>query len=837
MAAINSGRATQAEDKARELLARNPSSGFLWKALGVILWAQGKNARYELERASQLCPNDAEAHSNLGNVLLESGQLDQAVASCRRALEINPRLAEAYNNIGNALRGLGRLDEAMASYRQALAINPDLAMVHNNLGTALYDLGRFAEATVSYRSALQAQPHFAAAHNNLGNTLRALGRLEEALTCFRQALEVKHDYAEAHNNLGSALLDLGEAQEAAASYRRALALRADYAESHSNLATALQRLEQFEEAVTSSRRAIEIRADFAAAHNALGNALRALKHPHEALRSYRRALESEPNYAEAHANAGDVLLELMQFDDSLASYRRAIEIKSDYAEAHAKLGNVLLHLWQAEDAAASCRRALEIKPGYAEAHNGLGYALLSLGSFEDAQASFRLALELKPDYAEAYTYLGHIKRLENRDAEAEANCRKALELKPRSILAIALLAELHADRGEFAEAERLYRNAAEIDPEAPLPWARIAFLRKMTHGDTAWLAQARRIAGRRWPPRQESMLHYALGKYFDDVKDFPQAFSHYQRANELAKFFGRKYDRALMEQRIDQIMRLYDRAWLSRAYADSDRSLRPVFIIGLPRTGTTLAQQILASHAAVCSVGAQGHWHLVSVKHETGMASGSDSLISISDMAREYLRLLQEFSTDALRVVEKTNSNFFWLGLIHAALPNARIIHMQRNPIDTCLSNYFVEFNTSHPQANDLQHLAHYYHEYARLMAHWRSILPADSILDVPYEALVSDQEAWSRRMVEFVGLPWDARCLDFHQTRSAVITASRWQVRQRMQDASIERWRNYAPFIGALLQALQARVPEDSTSIAKTTTVVAGVGFEKSSQAAVLQK
>jgi hypothetical protein len=167
-------------------------------------------------------------------------------------------------------------------------------------------------------------------------------------------------------------------------------------------------------------------------------------------------------------------------------------------------------------------------------------------------------------------------------------------------------------------------------------------------------------------------------------------------------------------------------------------------------------------------------------------------------------------------VVEKTNSNFFWLGLIHAALPNARIIHMQRNPIDTCLSNYFVEFNVSHPQANDLQHLAHYYHEYARLMAHWRSILPADSMLDVPYEALVSDQEAWSRRMVEFVGLPWDARCLDFHQTRSAVSTASRWQVRQRMQNASIERWRNYAPFIGALLQALQARVPEDATSIAR---------------------
>jgi tetratricopeptide (TPR) repeat protein len=806
---INAGRHIEAEEKARELLTRDPNSGFAWKVLGLCLWAQGKNGQYALENATKLSPDDAEAHSNLGNALLETGQLDQAVQSCRRALEIKPHLAEAHSNMGNALCGLGRLDEAIVSYLRALEIQPSFAMVHNNLGSALRGFGRLDEAIVSYRRALEIQPSFATAHNNLGNALRGLGRLDEAVASYLRALDLKHDYVEAHNNLGNALLDLGKTHEAAASYRRALEIRHDYAEAHSNLGNALQILGQLDEAVASCRKAIQSRSDFAEAHNNLGNALRGLKQFDQALGSYRRALEIKPDYAEAHANAGDALLELSQLHEAAASYRRALEIKPDYAEAHGKLGNVLRHLWQTDDSAASCRRALAIKPDYAEAHDSLGCALLDLGHLENAEASFRQALKLKPDYAEAHNNLGFTLRLENRAVEAEVNCRKALEINPGLTSAVSLLAELHGDKGQFGEAEHLYQRAISIDPDLPMPWAGIPHLRKMTRGDSAWLSEAQRIADKHPPPRQEAALRYALGKYFDDVKDFEQAFSNYQRANELAKSYRRKYDRPHQQRRIDQIIRLYDREWMSRTRRSSNPSSRPVFIVGLPRTGTTLAEQILASHPAVFGAGAKVYWCIASAEHESCMASGDDSEILIGELARDYLRLLKESSTDALRVVDKMTTNFMCLGLIHAALPNARIIHMRRNPIDTCLSNYFIDFSIAHSHANDLEDLAHYYTEYSRLMEHWRLTLPENSMLEVPYETLVDGQEAWSRKMLEFIGLPWDARCIDFHKTYRSVITASRWQVRQKMGKASVERWRNYARFIEPLLRSMQA--PEDA--------------------------
>jgi hypothetical protein len=166
-----------------------------------------------------------------------------------------------------------------------------------------------------------------------------------------------------------------------------------------------------------------------------------------------------------------------------------------------------------------------------------------------------------------------------------------------------------------------------------------------------------------------------------------------------------------------------------------------------------------------------------------------------------YLAHLTSLSSTALRVVDKMPANFMNLGSIHAAFPNARIIHMRRHPIDTCLSIYFQYFSSTHPYANDLENLAHYYGEYVRITDHWRAMLPPTTLLEVPYESLVEDQEGWSRRMVEFIGLPWDPRCLDFHQTQRAVITTSKWQVRQKIHTASAGRWRNYQPFVGPLLR------------------------------------
>ena len=322
----------------------------------------------------------------------------------------------------------------------------------------------------------------------------------------------------------------------------------------------------------------------------------------------------------------------------------------------------------------------------------------------------------------------------------------------------------------------------------------------MSENDGGWIAQARRIAERPLRPSEEIQLRFAIGKYFDDVGNFEQAFDSYRRANELTKHHRLPHDRRQLTQVFESTIGFHSGDWVNRVRHPSNPSSRPVFVVGMPRSGTSLAEQILASHPAVFGAGEIAYWKAVSGKVAATGGEGQSSDIELCQMADDYLRLLAELSADELRVVDKMPSNFMHLGLIHAALPGARIIHMRRNPIDTCLSIYFQNFHRAHTYANDLEDLAHCYLEYLRIMQHWRAILPADAMLEVPYEELVADQETWSRRMVEFIGLPWDPACLEFHRTRRSVNTFSKWQVRQKISSASVERWRNYAPFLGPLL-------------------------------------
>lgn len=734
---VSSGRYAELETRTRHAIQRDPSHGLAWKALGVALRMQGKDALEALQKSAMLLPGDAETHSNLGNALLDLGRSSEAVQCYRRAIEIAPHFAEAHNNLGNALQGLRQFDEAIANYHRALQIKPHYAEAHNNLGNALRGLGRHRDALASYGLALQIKPQYAEAHSNLGNALRSLGQLDDAVASFRRALEIRPSYTHAHNNLGNAFLDLGRLDDAVV--------------------------------------------------------------------SYRRALEIDPTFAEAHNNLGIALRRMGRLDEAAASCRQAIALNPEYAGAWSNLGDALRDLGQAEEAAACCRRALEISEAFAGAHNSLGNALLDLGRLDDAAASYRRALQIDPDFAGAHVNLGIVLRLHGRSAEAEAICRKALEFSARAgAAASVLMAELHADSGRFEEAEKLFKRAVELDPNSPEGWAGMAHLRKMTPGDASWLSQAQRIAARALPPRQEVYLRYAIGKYFDDVRDFDQAFASYQLANELTKRFGARYDRRQMTRAVDFNLRSYGPTWAARRRTPAISSARPVFIVGMPRSGTTLAEQILASHPAVFGAGELPFWNNASAAHQSSAPDNealdnekSESLVH--KLAADYLALLAGLSADALRVVDKMPANFMSLGLIHAALPDARIIHLRRHPIDTCLSIYFQHFKSSHAYANDLEDLAHYYLEYQRLMQHWRTTLPAGTILEVPYEGLVDEQEHWTREMLAFAGLPWDARCLDFHETNRNVMTASKWQVRQKISAASVGRWRNYERFLTPL--------------------------------------
>jgi tetratricopeptide (TPR) repeat protein len=377
--------------------------------------------------------------------------------------------------------------------------------------------------------------------------------------------------------------------------------------------------------------------------------------------------------------------------------------------------------------------------------------------------------------------------------------RRALEIDPDMPAALALLAELGADQGRFVESEALFKRIASLDPRVSTPWSDIVGLRKMSAADSDWLASAERLVAQGLAPREEVRLRYAMGKYFEDVGDFAQAFANYRMANELTKAHRSPYDRSAHTREVDEIIATFDTEELRRLSAGGDLSARPVFIIGMPRSGTTLTEQILASHGSVAGGGELLFWPMAAGRCAAAW-DGIDPAF-IGTLAQDYLRVLAGVSRDASHVVDKMPGNFQWLGLIHAAFPNARIIHMRRHPVDTGLSIYFQNFSVAHTYANDLEDIAHYYNEYLRLMGHWLSTLRPAALLDVPYEGLIGDLEGWTRTLLEFIGLPWDPRCLEFDRPKGPVLTASRWQVRQKLGAGSIERRRHYdadaAPLAG----------------------------------------
>ncbi len=386
-------------------------------------------------------------------------------------------------------------------------------------------------------------------------------------------------------------------------------------------------------------------------------------------------------------------------------------------------------------------------------------------------------------------------------ADAEASTRRALALRPDAADTLALLGSLAIDHGRFDEAEDLLRKALAMDPELPEALVSLASLRKMSPADAPWRDAAERVLARGLSVAHTINLHHSLGKYYDDVDDPDAAFQHHRRGNELARGIRPGYDRAEMTQRVTRTLAAFDRNVFAALRSGGLGSERPVFVVGMPRSGTSLTEQILASHPQVHGAGELLYWIFAADAERA--ATAEKRAATIADLGRAYVEGLATQAPDATRVVDKLPVNFRHIGLIHAALPGARFIHLERNPLDTCLSIYFQGFSAAHPYATDFGDLAHYYHEYRRLMAHWRAVLPPQTLLEVRYEDLVDDPEGWSRRMLAHIGLPWDPRCLEFHRTHRPVLTASNWQVRQPISKGSVDRWRRYERFIGPLREAL----------------------------------
>jgi tetratricopeptide (TPR) repeat protein len=496
---------------------------------------------------------------------------------------------------------------------------------------------------------------------------------------------------------------------------------------------------------------------------------------------------------------GDACMAKGAWAEAVGYYEELLSIDSRHATARNNLGAALCRVGRYADAEDQFRGAIGLNTRMPDAHNNLGTVLRWRGRAIESEQPLRRALKLKPSYVDAQSSLGLTLVLLARLQEAKECFEKALRVAPRNTDALAGLAQIAGLEGRFSEAESLYKRVLEIDPKMPGAWSALAQLHKMSSGDGAWLKGAEEVAASGLTPLDEANVRFAIGKYHDDLGTYGRAFRSYERANELQKTVAVDYDRGARSRFVDELIRVYTPDTFSRPHQGASDSERPVFVVGMMRSGTTLVEQIIASHPAAKGAGELEFWSDFVRKHEFARHKLFDEALRKKASAA-YMRILGSRSSDALRVVDKTTFNADYLGIIHSVFPKARIIYLRRDPIDTCLSCYFQQLYPTLNFSMDLSDLAHFYKEHHRLVAHWRTVLPSHALLDVPYAELITDQETWTRKIVDFLGLEWDERCLDFDKTQRPVVTASFWQVRQKIYKSSVGRWRNYEKFVGPLL-------------------------------------
>ncbi len=487
------------------------------------------------------------------------------------------------------------------------------------------------------------------------------------------------------------------------------------------------------------------------------------------------------------------------YEEAVESYEQLVAIAPRHAIALNGLGAALSNLGRRQEGEACFHQAIKVEPDFAEAHSNIGNVLFLKGQHAAAEAHLRRAVKLNPRLVQARFNLGMTLAASSRLHEAKLQFEKALKFEPRAAEALTGLAYVAMTEGLFEEASGYLERALRESPGMPKALAMQANLRKMTRSDSEWLQRAEEVADSAIPRLDESELRFSIAKFHDDVGDFEQAFRHYERANKLLKSVAEPFKADTYKNFVDLMIRTFTPAVVDTANGRGSESTKPVLVVGMPRSGTSLAEQIIASHPSAKGAGELAFWEHAAQDHEARtkpwLPDDSDRL----KIAEGYLTALQSRCGDASRIVDKAPVNSDFLGIFHSVFPKARIIHMQRDPIDTCLSCYFQMLILSLNFTMDLSDLAAYYREHHRLMAHWRSVLPRGTMLDVPYEELVSDQEGWSRKILEFLDLDWDTRVLSFHETQRPVATASFWQVRQKVYNNSVHRWRHYEKFIGPL--------------------------------------
>ena len=663
----------------------------------------------------------------------------------------------------------GHINQALDAVHTLINHHPNEPLLRNIEGVCYKSTGQLEMAVKCFERAVKIKSDYADAHFNLGLTLQELNQLDAAAKCYQVTLTLESSYVKAHNNLGIIYKELGKMADAVKSYEQAIALQPAFAEAHNNLGTTFQELGQLDEAVKCYEEALVIQPDYIEVLNNHGNALKLLGQTDEALNSYKQALSINPDYADAHNNIGIVYHEMGQFDEAIKCYKKLIAIKPEHAEVHNNLGVTLNKLTQFHEAINSYKQALVINPNYDEAHFNLSVTLYELGQSDEALNSYKQALSINPDYADAHNNIGNILQ----------------------------------DLGQLDEAFSSYVHALAIDHDNAVFHRNLALLKNYKEGDTQFAHMQSLLSSNNLSQSERIHLCFALAKSYADLGKKDKLFKVLNEGNQLRKEeLNYLIERDLNNHSVHKKLFINT---VSNSSSYESLTVRPIFIVGMPRSGTSLVEQIISSHHKVYGAGELNVLDklIAPIFNDYLVHNNTLSEKNFLSIRQGYLNNLSSLNVSESIITDKMPTNFANIGFILKAFPEAKIIHLKRDAMAVCWSiyqRYFPSESLGFPY--DMKDLGQFYNSYTELMTFWHELSP-NQIYDISYEDLTMNQEEETRKLLEYCELDWDENCLNFHKNIRAVKTASSSQVRDKMYQGSSNVWKKYEAQLKPLINTL----------------------------------
>lgn len=670
-----------------------------------------------------------------------------------------------------------RYRQAVNVCRQLLKHRATLPDAHNILGVSLAAAGAQKAGVAAIKRAISLAPKIANYHANLGEVLRVGGDLPNALIALMEAVKLDPKNAQAHNNLGIVRYERKEYVQAIECYRTATALNPNFAEAYNNLGNSLRIEKDIDGANAAYVKALSLRESYPEAYNNLGTLLREQGKVEQAEHALKKAVQLNSRYFEARLNLAAIYHADNRDVEALREMSEVLGAEPRNEKALLLTARIQLRRGNLDAAEKACQIVLQDNPGSSEAYAALASVMHEVDRFDEAIQFLEKALELNPDNAEARNFYGVTLKSVGRLDEAREQILRAVQENDRMYGAYANLNDLI----DFSKEPELAAKLRGFMDEAPDKNARSII-----------------------------PLHYACAKVAEDLGEHAKALEHYIVGGKV-KRETLNYNEDETRQFFESIQSTFTKSFFKDCKFRGNDSDRPVFIVGMPRSGSTLVEQILSSHPQVHGAGEVKFLsrNLHALRDRFPSLSRYPAMVGEMDqeqfegMAANYLANLGAGAGEATRITDKLLTNYYFVGLIHLLFPNARIINTRRDPVDTCLSAFTKLFKDDMPHSYDLGELGRYHVMYERLMDHWNAVLPKGVMTTVVYEDVVKDTEKAAKDIIKFIGLPWDDKCLEFYKSDRPVKTASVAQVRKPIYTTAVERWRKYGDGLQPLLEAL----------------------------------